>query len=324
MRSEDRREWLLPIALVVNWMEHGGTSEALQSLLWTLSLYDLPDDEDPQEDLVPLTLRNLVLALLGLLLSTSMSLLAAVYTLGYNITQGCAYACVKGPGASRQLKSAYLQYLYTLNADNSAAATALKLVQCCLGYSTLWRLLQLLRVNLLLAWAWSSVLWPVLLALVWKPRMMTTVLFVVLETACCGLLPPEPHSALPDFGSLFDSLVTHVLILVMGGGWLTVAVLLTAVTFMLPRLPKHELWPHFSEWVAAVLTAMSFIAPLWPHWWQRLLAYGWLAWFAFDWVPWTLRFFQAQRMQRAWRAHVNSQLHWSSATVAAALRAQFE
>lgn len=94
---------------------------------------------------------------------------------GYNITQGCAYACVKGPGASRQLKPAYLQYLYTLNADNSAAATALKLVQCCLGYSTLWRLLQLLRVNLLLAWAWSSVLWPVLLALVWKPRMMTTV-----------------------------------------------------------------------------------------------------------------------------------------------------
>lgn len=95
MRSEDRREWLLPIALVVNWMEHGGASEALQSLLWTLSLYDLPEDEDPQEDLVPLTLRNLVLALLGLLLSTSMSLLAAVYTLvGEFVQFGCCTLCM--------------------------------------------------------------------------------------------------------------------------------------------------------------------------------------------------------------------------------------
>lgn len=99
----------------------------------------------------------------------------AVLLLGYQATQGCACACVTAAGASRQLKPAYLAYLHTLNRDNSAAATTIKLCQSWLAVSTLWRLLQLLRVNLLLGWLWRNMLWPLLLGLVWRPRIVTTV-----------------------------------------------------------------------------------------------------------------------------------------------------
>jgi hypothetical protein len=51
----------------------------------------------------------------------------------------------------------------------------LKLSQCWLSYSTIWRLVKLLRLNVLLGWVWRNVLWQLLLGLFWRPRMVTTV-----------------------------------------------------------------------------------------------------------------------------------------------------
>jgi hypothetical protein len=61
-------------------------------------------------------------------------------------------------------------------------------------------------------------------------------------------------------------------ILVLGGGWQTVATLLLAASFNLPRLPRHRLWPWRAHWMAALLLAASVLAPTWPHRWQRWLA----------------------------------------------------
>jgi hypothetical protein len=58
----------------------------------------------------------------------------------------------------------------------------------------------------------------------------------------------------------------------MGGGWQAVATLLLAATFCLPRFPRHFLWPWYSDWGKAMLLAADFLAPVWPHSWQRWLA----------------------------------------------------
>lgn len=63
--GEDRSQWLRPYALAADCLEQG-PDQALTSLLWTLSLYELQSTE-PQ-DLVRLTPRNMALALLALLL----------------------------------------------------------------------------------------------------------------------------------------------------------------------------------------------------------------------------------------------------------------
>ncbi|WIA34610.1 hypothetical protein OEZ86_012929 [Tetradesmus obliquus] len=240
------------------------SNDALTSLLWTLSLHDLPPHDDPRT-LPRLTPRNIVLALLAAALQNVLGMAVNFYVLGYQATQGCACACVTAAGASRQLKPAYLAYLHTLNRDNSAAATTIKLCQSWLAVSTLWRLLQLLRVNLLLGWLWRNMLWPLLLGLVWRPRIVTTVLSSALMTACCSVwLDPQLHPTDPVFSKLPFFISMQVLILVMGGGWLTVAALLLAATFHLPRLPKHPLWPHMDNYISAVMSAASFLAPLWP------------------------------------------------------------
>jgi hypothetical protein len=62
-----------------------------------------------------------------------------------------------------------------LNNDNSWPATLLKLLQCWLSYGILWWLIQLLRVNVAVGWLWRSVLWPVLLGQLWRPRWYITV-----------------------------------------------------------------------------------------------------------------------------------------------------
>lgn len=94
---------------------------------------------------------------------------------GCFITQGCACVCVISARTSRRLTPAYLAYVRALNCDNSAAPTVLKLALCWLTYSTLWWLVKLLRVNLLLNWLWRNMLWPFLLGLVWRPRVVITV-----------------------------------------------------------------------------------------------------------------------------------------------------
>jgi hypothetical protein len=57
--------------------------------------------------------------------------------------------------------------------------------------------------------------------------------------------------------------------LLMAGGWRNVAALLLAASFYLPRLPRHYLWPWCVHWNQALMLAPCFLAPIWPHWWQR-------------------------------------------------------
>jgi hypothetical protein len=61
-------------------------------------------------------------------------------------------------------------------------------------------------------------------------------------------------------------------VFLLGSGWQTVAALLLAATFHLPRLPKHPLWPFCDVYNAAVIVAACLLAPIWPSWWLRWLA----------------------------------------------------
>lgn len=218
---------------------------------------------------------------------------------------------------SRRLTPAYLAYVRALNCDNSAAPTVLRLALCWLTYSTLWWLVKLLRVNLLLNWLWRNMLWPFLLGLVWRPRVVITVP-LALVTICCAMTCVAESYQDPVFSFFAQCFITQVMILVLGGGWQTVAMLLLATALHLPRLPRHYLWPSFT-WTDAVVTATSFLAPFWPLWWQRWLAAAALLFFLKTWAPDAL---QKYRAKRAWRAQYDSLMQMSSAAVPAAQCAQ--
>ncbi|WIA14432.1 hypothetical protein OEZ85_002958 [Tetradesmus obliquus] len=68
----------------------------------------------------------------------------------------------------------------------------------------------------------------------------------------------------------------YVVVLVMGGGWQTVAALLIAASLTLPRLPvPRRLWPFSVEWHSwthALIAAASFLFPCWTQLWQQRLA----------------------------------------------------
>jgi hypothetical protein len=113
----------------------------------------------------------------------------------------------------------------------------------------------------------------------------------------------------------------HLQVFIFDGGWQTVAAPLLAATFYLPRLPKHYLWPIYPEYYPAVWTAVGFLAPLWPEWWQRWLACGRLVLFLMDWAPQAVR---SYRNKRAWRSQCNRLLRMSSAAVAAARAEQVQ
>jgi hypothetical protein len=67
-------------------------------------------------------------------------------------------------------------------------------------------------------------------------------------------------------------LLSCLQILSMGGGWQTVATLLLAATFYLPRLPRHFLWPCYNHWGHSLMLAAGLLTPFWPQSWQQLLA----------------------------------------------------
>ncbi|WIA14433.1 hypothetical protein OEZ85_002959 [Tetradesmus obliquus] len=312
--GEDRSQWLLPCAVAFDWMDRGGC-DAMVSLLWTLSLGELPPGKEPRH-LVRLTPRNIVLALLAAVLTIVVNVFVIGYMLGCFITQGCACVCMISARTSRQLTPAYLAYVRALNCDNSAAPTVLKLAQGWLAYSTLWWLVTLLRVNLLLGWLWRNVLWPFLLGLVWRPRVVITVPLELL-TYYCGMTCVAETYTDPVFSFFVRCFYTQVMILILGGGWQTVAMLLLATAFHLPRLPRHYLWPCFA-WSDAVVTATGFLAPFWPLWWQRWLAGAALVWFLKTWAPDALQKYSEACLEGAVRNIMNMS---TTAAAAAAQRA---
>jgi hypothetical protein len=91
---------------------------------------------------------------------------------GFQITQGFVETVLAT--TSGQLRQAYRAYNIALNLDNGLPATLIKLAQGWIGYSTLWWLMKLLRLNVLLGWmfSWRSVLQPLLLGLFWQPRLV--------------------------------------------------------------------------------------------------------------------------------------------------------
>ncbi|WIA34608.1 hypothetical protein OEZ86_012927 [Tetradesmus obliquus] len=128
-----------------------------------------------------------------------------------------------------------------LNCNNSAAATAAKLFQGCLVYSILW----LLRGHLLLGWVWHYLLWPLLLGLFWRPHIVTSVPTFVLVSCYCAKTCAKTQTHIDHLVNFMNEFMkTQVLVLVMGGGWQTVAALLIAASLTLPRLPvPRRLWP---------------------------------------------------------------------------------
>jgi hypothetical protein len=106
---------------------------------------------------------------------------------------------------------------------------------------------------------------------------------------------------------------------VLGGGWQTVATLLLAASFYLPRLPKHPFWPWVMDWNAAVFTAACFLAPFWPASWQRWMAYAGLVKFMHEWVPLVLYAYRSRRASQAQFAELRC---FSEAWMAAAEHAQ--
>ncbi|WIA34607.1 hypothetical protein OEZ86_012927 [Tetradesmus obliquus] len=160
-----------------------------------------------------------------------------------------------------------------LNCNNSAAATAAKLFQGCLVYSILW----LLRGHLLLGWVWHYLLWPLLLGLFWRPHIVTSVPTFVLVSCYCAKTCAKTQTHIDHLVNFMNEFMkTQVLVLVMGGGWQTVAALLIAASLTLPRLPvPRRLWPfsvEWGSWTHALIAAASFLFPFWTQLWQQRLA----------------------------------------------------
>jgi hypothetical protein len=94
---------------------------------------------------------------------------------GYSCPQFITCMFVYLSDSSEQLAPAYIDYIWQLNRDNSLPATALKLAQCWLCYSLVWKIVKLLRLHVLLTWLWSRLVWPVVLGLTWRPSLVIAV-----------------------------------------------------------------------------------------------------------------------------------------------------
>jgi hypothetical protein len=78
-------------------------------------------------------------------------------------------------GSARQLRPPYAAFARAFNENSSTQATVLRLVMTFLTISCTWKLVEWLHVFAAACWFWRSVLWPVLLGQLWRPRWYITV-----------------------------------------------------------------------------------------------------------------------------------------------------
>jgi hypothetical protein len=91
--SGNMSTWLWPYAVVGNWLHNSGANAALKSLLWMLNPNYPSSPGAAPDNLLPLTARNVVLALLAALLGMVMILSANAYTLvGLCVPQRLCFA----------------------------------------------------------------------------------------------------------------------------------------------------------------------------------------------------------------------------------------
>jgi hypothetical protein len=79
--SGDRSTWLWPYAVVADWLDSSGADAARKSLLWRLKQRSASSPGAAPVNVLPLTARNVVLALLATLLGLVMKLSANAFTL---------------------------------------------------------------------------------------------------------------------------------------------------------------------------------------------------------------------------------------------------
>jgi hypothetical protein len=76
--SGPKSTWPRPYAAVADWMDRSGADKAASSILWRLMRCSPPSGDDPA-DLLPVTIKNVALALLAVLLALVMATSASAY-----------------------------------------------------------------------------------------------------------------------------------------------------------------------------------------------------------------------------------------------------